>query len=237
MLRKYLKNIRFYILLSSVLITLGTLFIIQLVTKGSPQSIIYSTQTFALLAMFYLYITLLAGPLTYSFPRIPFKNQYLKARRALGVSAFLFASLHAQSGFFNLLGGFSALPFLTGTYLFAVLLGSFSLTIIFFMAATSFDKVIRKMSFKKWKILHRLIYLASFMILIHALILGSHFSSYSQIVPRITFVLGFALLFLEAVRFDNFLKEKFNFTIRFGITLTLTIAIFLYLALIIFFSK
>lgn len=74
------------------------------------------------------------------------------------------------------------------------------------------------MKFKNWKLLHRLIYLAGFMILVHALMLGSDFISLNTVIPQISFMLLFFLLFLEAKRFDFFLRKKFANLPAFGFT-------------------
>lgn len=83
-------NIRFYVLFFSILLSVVTYFYVISTTPESSLQVIKITQIYALVAITYLYITLLATPLTKIFTSLPFRGQYIKARRALGVSAFYF---------------------------------------------------------------------------------------------------------------------------------------------------
>jgi len=185
--------------------------------------IIRLTQVYALTAVTLLYIVLLAGPFCYTFQQLPFRGKYLKARRALGVSTFYFGLLHASLAFFGQLGGFEGLGFLNGTYLLAISLSFTALCILALMATTSFDYMIAKLTFKKWKLLHRFVYLAGIFILIHALMLGTHFQDLSGAIPQIFFIALAFLLILEGRRIDAFIEKKFIEIPKFGfITLLIT---------------
>jgi len=198
---KYLfKNVRFYVLLFSIGLSIFIYF--------SSWNVTQLTQTYALIAATFLYLTLLAGPLCYQFKFLPFKGQYIKARRALGVSAFYFGLLHACFGYFGELGGFPGLLMLPGKYLIAITLSFTSLIILTLMAATAFDFMIERMGFKNWKFLHRFVYLVGVFILIHALLIGSHFQDLSETVPKIAAVAIAFLLFLEVPRVINFLFPR-----------------------------
>lgn len=217
------KNNRFYILVFS----LGLSVVIYFLINKSTQIVQVSqlTQTYALIALAYLYITLLIGPLVYQFKFIPFRGKLVNARRALGVSAFYFALLHALLGFFGELGGFSGLPFLDGKFLLAIFLSFIALIILALLAATSIDWVIEKITFDRWKFLQRFVYLASVFILIHALLLGSHFSDISGLVPSISFFALMFLLFLEARRIDFYLQNKFSIPAKYKFVTSLIIVI------------
>ena len=203
-------NIRFYVLCFSILFSFAVYLIIISLYPLEQLQIIRLTQIYALTAVIYLYLALLAGPFCYMFGWFPFKAQYLKSRRALGVSAFYFAFLHTCLAFFGQLGGFEGLGFLSGKYLIAISLSVTALTILLFMAITSFDKVINWMKFKRWKLLHRLVYLAGILILIHALMLGTHFQNLWEFIPQAFFTALVFLLFLEIVRIDAFFKKRFK---------------------------
>lgn len=203
------SNIRFYVLIVSFLLSLNVYFLVQLTVPSSTIQIIRLTQIYALLSVLYLYLTLLAGPLCFTFRALPFRGKYLKSRRALGVSAFYFALLHALLAFFGQLGGFAGLGFLSNTYLVAISISFASLLVLSALAFTSFDKVIAKLTFPRWKMLHRLVYAASIGILVHAVMLGTHFQDLSAVIPQLLIAaLGF-LLFLELLRIDNLLHKKF----------------------------
>lgn len=234
MISRLFNNIRFYVLLISVLIAVYIFIWADLTTNSETGRVIRLTQTYALIAITYLYLALLASPLTKFFKFLPYRGQYIKARRAIGVSAFFFGLIHAYFAFFGELSGFAGLPFLTDKYLIAVSLSATALTILLLMASTSFDFVISKLTHKRWKMLHRLVYLAGILLIIHALMLGSHFQDLSGIIPQVFFTALIFLLILESLRLDEYLAQKFPSLPRFGLAMILSAfliggAIFYYL--------
>ena len=166
------------------------------------------SEVFALMSFALLYFALLASPFCEAFPQFRFRSVYLTARRALGVSAFFFGLLHASVSFFRLLGGFAGLAYLSTQYRTAMTLGFLALCILGALAATSFNTAARLMG-KKWKWLHRLVYLAGVLIMIHALLLGSHFSDFSAAIPQTFFVALAVLTLLEARRADRALARVY----------------------------
>lgn len=214
-------NIRFYILCCSLLLSAG-IYVGITSSFNEALAIIRLTQIYALLALLYLYVTLLYSPLIATFPKLPYKEIYKKSLRAFGVSTFYFASLHVYFAFFKQLGGFEGLWFLSDNYLFSVSLGFVSLLILFLLTITSFDFMIKKMTFQKWKLLHRLVYLAGILILVHAFLLGTHFQKMNDLLPLIIFISCGFLFLLEANRFDLFLQKNRLFTKRMGVSVTVT---------------
>lgn len=202
-----LKRIRGAILFTSIIFSVGVFFLIKkMIPDGSTQIIKYN-EVLGLTSAFTLYLTLLISPLFYAFPALPLKVIAVKARRALGVSAFYFAFLHGTSTFFFQLQGFEGVGFLSNRYLFALGISEISLGILFILTLTSFDSVIHKLGKKKWKFIHRFIYIASGLILLHVLLLGTHFSSLKGTIPRISFTALIFLCILEAERCDGFLEK------------------------------
>ena len=57
-------------------------------------NVVRLTQTYALLAVTYLWVTMMVTPVTRFFPKLPHRGQLVKMRRALGLSAWVFALLH-----------------------------------------------------------------------------------------------------------------------------------------------
>lgn len=220
-----LRNIRFYVLLGSVLFSIGVYQWGVTTFKSPLTQNIRIEQVFALSAITLLYVTLLASPLFFTFPSFPYRNEYDKARRAIGVSAFYFGLLHTILTFFGQLGGFAGLSYLSDKYIIAITLSVTALIILFLMSATSIDFVIKKMSYPKWKFLHRFVYIAGILILIHSLMLGTHFIDLSATIPQILFVAVAILLGLEALRFDSYLQSKFSFVPHFGATFTIVIGL------------
>jgi DMSO/TMAO reductase YedYZ heme-binding membrane subunit len=215
-IKSLFNNIRFYVLAGSIVFSLFVYLYIITVIPLEQLQIIRLTQVYALSSLAFLYLALLAGPFCYTFKRFAYRGPYLKARRAIGVSAFYFALLHSSFAFFGQLGGFEGLGFLSNKYLLAISLSFTALIILFLMAATSFDFIIAKITFPRWKMLHRLVYLAGIFILIHALMLGTHFEDLFGFVPQLVFVGLMFLLTLEALRIDTWARERFESYPNFG---------------------
>ena len=93
-------------------------------------------------------------------------REILPRRRALGMYAFLYASLHFLT-FTGLDYGFNLAQILdlvaTKPY---ILLGSLAFSLLLPLAVTSFDYFIRRMK-KNWKRLHWLVYPAGLIVIVH----------------------------------------------------------------------
>lgn len=232
-MKNFLYNIRFYVLCTSVLVSLIIYILVsQMIAPGYPQ-VVALEEWYGFLSLLFLYVTLLAGPFCYTFHKFLYRKQYLNARRALGVSAFYFAYLHTSISLFGQLGGFSGLGFLDTSILYAVILGAIALFIMLLLTITSFDFAVDKLTFPKWKLLHRFVYLAGILILLHVALIGNHFSNLSGIIPQITFIALAFLLLLEAPRFDKFLKKFIHIpTLSFSTAITVIILVVLYFVVI-----
>ncbi len=220
------RKIRLVILLFSILLS-GSIYLFVNANYSHNLITIRLTQYYALLSLLFIYLALLATPLFTVFPNLPFRPTYILARKSLGISAFWFALLHSNIAFFLQLQGFNGLGFLSNKYLIAIGISSAALIILTVMAVTSLDRIIVKLGNKKWKMIHRFIYLAGMLILIHALMLGTHFSDLSQLIPQLTIAFVSLLLLLEAVRFDIYLNQKFPHTSlpKFGLSFIIIVII------------
>ncbi len=221
------SNIRFYILIFTISLSVGVYFWVKITIPDGNLQIIRLTQIYALTAVTYLYIALVASPVTRFFTFLPFRGQYIRARRAIGVSAFYFGLLHGTLAFFGELGGLEGLGFLDSRYILAISLSFTALVILSLMASTSFEFMIKKLGYSRWKMLHRFVYLAAVLIIIHALMLGSHFQDLSGIIPQIMFIAVGILLVLESIRFDNYLQKSWSFIPRFGVSLIIVTSVIL----------
>ena len=231
-----IRRIRTIVLTSSFIIAIAVfLYIRSIFPEGTLQTI-KLTQAYAFLAVIYLYISILASPLYIVFPTFPFRGLYIKARRAIGVSAFLFALLHAYNAFFGQLQGFAGLQFLSFSYLFPIFLGATSLLILFLMTLSSTNYAVVKLG-KYWKRLHRFVYVVGLLTVIHALLLGTHFANLSTLIPEIFFIMLAILLLLEAIRIDRYLRQKFISMPQFGISLLIVIGLIVFGFLSIFFPN
>lgn len=212
-----LANNRFWLLCGSVVLAIMTVVSVWTLLPAGDLRLIRTQQAYGFFSLIFLYFALLAAPLTKLFPNMRGKSGYLHLRRAIGVGAFFFALLHALVAFFGQLDGFGGLGFLSVRYNIALLLGFAALIVLTAMAVTSFDKVINKMGFPRWKRLHRLIYITGLAILVHVVMLGTHYAYGSNTIARITLVAVLILFMLEAVRMDRWLKQRFTVLQHFGI--------------------
>jgi DMSO/TMAO reductase YedYZ heme-binding membrane subunit len=201
------SNSRFWILTGGITVSFLVAGVIQLyIPPGSDQSIRIE-QTFAFISLGLLYIALLASPLLKVFSNIPFKKAYTHARRPIGVLAFYYAFLHAYITFFNQLGGVRGIAYYNGQYELSIFVGLIGLAILCVLTLTSMDWVIRKMTFKNWKRLQRLIYIACVGILLHVIIIGTHYTVFT-ITALITYSAVALLLILEVLRIRMAVIEK-----------------------------
>ena len=94
-------------------------------------------------------------------------NPIVKQRRSLGLYAFMFAAIHLLT-FIGLDYGFDFR--LLWNEVFSqkryALVGSLAFIILLALAATSFKRSMKRLG-KKWKQLHRLVYLAGILVVIH----------------------------------------------------------------------
>lgn len=206
-MHKLLRNVRFWVLVFSVFLSVGYWWGVRQDNPDITAQILRLTQFYGLTAMAYLYTALLIGPAVYSFSWLPWRGGIYRARRAIGVSVVYFGWLHSSLAFFKQLGGFAGLPLLSARYLTAIILSFTALMILTLMASTSFDAMVARLTFRRWKLLHRFIYLAGFLILAHSLLVGTHFRDLTQPLPRVAYSLLLFLLILQARRFDSYLAS------------------------------
>lgn len=201
-------NSRFWILVIAVVASVNIAGFIQFYVPEGSLQIIRIEQWCGFISIALLYIAIVASPLTKVFPKLPGKEQYLHARRAIGVSAFYYAALHVYITFFLQLGGFAGLGYLNATYTWSLGFGIFALAVLFVMAATSLDWVVDHMGFKRWKLLHRLVYFASLAVLLHLLLIGPHYDNGLTIAGAITYGAAAFLIVLEILRIRLTLQTR-----------------------------
>jgi DMSO/TMAO reductase YedYZ heme-binding membrane subunit len=137
-------------------------------------------------------LALLIGPSYKLFPKLPGGAAMRDARRLFGVSGAWFAMLHAILAYISQARGSGAAPqtLLINT---PMLLGIASLVILLALAFTSFDRAFKGMGIW-WFRLHRLIYTAGFVALIHAFMVGAHASDIGPLMVLCSAVLLLLIL-------------------------------------------
>lgn len=196
-------------LASAVILSLFAAAWLRLKIPGDQLYYIRLEQVFGFLSVVYLYVAVIASPLSKVVGEKRSAMRYLLfARRAIGVSAAYFAALHALIALLAQIGGFSELGLLPERFVWSLAFGAFSLVVLLIMAATSFDKVIAFMTPPRWKLLHRLIYAGGILIILHVWMIGTH-----VVYPwvKISGLVALAIFFgLESWRITNNLAKRFQ---------------------------
>jgi DMSO/TMAO reductase YedYZ heme-binding membrane subunit len=202
------SNSRFYILVSSI--SLGIIIASGLRTTIASDQLylIRLQQVYGTLSLVYWYVALLISPLRSVYGKLPAVERMVFMRRAIGVAAAGFALAHSVIALYGQLGGLGGIALLPPVFLEALVLGGFSLIVLLLMAATSFDVVVRWMTYKRWKWLHRLGYAAGITVLLHAWIIGSHVQY--LYIKAITGICLALLFYLESVRLTRQLARRYN---------------------------
>lgn len=206
-LRTLHHNPRFYILASSILLSV---FIASWLRISIPSDQLFGIrlqQILGLLAIMYWYVALLISPLQKRFATTSLMPYLIFSRRAIGVSAAYFALLHMLIALFGQIGGLAGVTLLPPRFLIAITLGFTALLILLAMAATSFDKAISFMTFPRWKFLHRFGYLAGILAMLHIWMIGTHMGY--PTLQLVAFVLLTTLFWLESSRLARFIVKKY----------------------------
>ncbi|MES2876661.1 MAG: ferric reductase-like transmembrane domain-containing protein [Patescibacteria group bacterium] len=200
-----LSNSRFYVLVSTVLLSIIVVAFFRLTISSDQLFYIRTQQFYGLLCIFYWYTALIISPIGYVIGKQRTKHIEF-ARRAIGVSAAYFAVLHAAVALWGQLGGFRGVGGLSPLFQWSLLAGLFGVVVLLLMAATSFDGVIKFMTFRRWKWLHRLVYVGGILAVLHIWSLGTHVG-YGGI-QLVAFVALVVLSGLEMFRLVTILARK-----------------------------
>jgi glycine/D-amino acid oxidase-like deaminating enzyme/nitrite reductase/ring-hydroxylating ferredoxin subunit/DMSO/TMAO reductase YedYZ heme-binding membrane subunit len=119
--------------------------------------------------------TLIAAALFTSavFRGYPTLAKHWRLRRYLGVSGFIFITLHVLSvEHFLFQYNIAATYYSLNPIVNPIIFGTGAYVILFLMASTSTDWAVQKLSPKRWKILHRFVYLAEIGAIFHFLFIN-----------------------------------------------------------------
>ncbi|MFA6214441.1 MAG: ferric reductase-like transmembrane domain-containing protein [Candidatus Micrarchaeia archaeon] len=168
-----------------------------------------ASSAFGFLAFSFISLALAASPIRALFPAWRYNAAYYMARRALGVSGFVFAFLHYAAHpilYFN--GDFAFFLSATGDYALWVWAGVAALAALFLLAATSTDWAVGKMG-RRWFALQKLVYLAYPLIIAHAYSIGANFSGRGMNLFSGAFLaIAAATVLLEAARAYAVFRKK-----------------------------
>lgn len=170
---RLLNNSRFYVLISAFLLSAAIFAWLRLQIPSDRLFLIRSQQIFGLLCVTYWYVALAISPIGYVIGKHRTKHIEF-ARRGIGVSAFYFGVLHGSIALWGQLGGVGQIQYLPSLFRWSLLCGAIAFCVLLILAATSLDKVIDFMTFKRWKLLHRLIYIGGILAVLHVWTIGTH---------------------------------------------------------------
>lgn len=203
---RLLYNSRFYILVFSVLLSIAVVAWLRLHILSDQLLYIRTQQVFGLLCVCYWYVALVISPIGYVIGKQRTKHLEF-ARRAIGVSAAYFALLHTIVAIWGQLGGIGQIAYLPSLFKWSLLGGFIALLILFIMAATSFDKIVKLMTFRYWKWLHRLVYFGGILAVLHIWSIGTHVAySYVQFIALFALII---LSGLETFRVVKLVAKKY----------------------------
>ncbi|MBF0278277.1 MAG: ferric reductase-like transmembrane domain-containing protein [SAR324 cluster bacterium] len=111
-----------------------------------------------------LLIVLWISPLKAVFPQLNLLKILIRHRRWIGVACFVYGVFHFA---IYLLDSGSLEIMLENFTRYFIISGSLAFLILFALALTSSNGMIKKLGGKKWKNLHRLIYIATFLVFLH----------------------------------------------------------------------
>jgi DMSO/TMAO reductase YedYZ heme-binding membrane subunit len=230
-LRNLVNNSRFYLLGLALLASIAIACGLRLTVESTQLWYIRTEQVYGFVALGAVYAALILTPISKLVGKRPIMRLLLFSRRAIGVSAFYFAVLHGGFALYGQLGGWAAISVLPERFIIAFGLGAGALLVLFMLAATSFDRIIVAMTFRRWKWLHRLVYIAGILLILHVWMIGTHTAE--PLIMAILFGLLVVFFGLEswrmaqvfAARFKEFQSKDYLMIMFVGMWLSLTVAL------------
>ncbi|MEO8499979.1 MAG: ferric reductase-like transmembrane domain-containing protein, partial [Vicinamibacteria bacterium] len=158
----HLRHVRAIMYVAFTLSAIGVAVVCAMDDPKTPW--VGARQLFGLWALGLLITAMLIGPLTSVLRPFPLRAHLVLGRRAIGVSCFFFALLHALS-YTGTLIGLGGLDLLVSEamaegwlWITGLVIGAILLTTLAALAVTSFDRMVTKVGPKRWKTLHQATY-------------------------------------------------------------------------------
>ena len=166
------------------------------------------SDAFGYLSFSFISLALAVSPIRALFPAWRYNASLYMARRALGVSSFVFAALHYAMNPMLFYRGSLDMFLANSGYGIWVWAGIAAIAVLFLLAATSMDYAVRKLG-RRWFTLQKLVYLAYPLIIAHAYTIGIDFIGGQLDIYSGSFLLiAAATVLLEAARIYVSLAKK-----------------------------
>ena len=144
--------------------------------KNATEAWVGARELYGLWGLALLIGAMVPGPLAFVIPWLPLKGHLMLGRRALGVSAFVLATIHVATYLGPVLNRNWHELFSPGKLWVAGLLLGIPLYLdMAILAFTSQDAAVRRLGPQQWKKWHRTVYLLLPLALVHATFLGADF--------------------------------------------------------------
>jgi DMSO/TMAO reductase YedYZ heme-binding membrane subunit len=172
----HIRNVR-TLIYAAVALTIVSIGLYSfLMSPDAVQAWVSAREFYGLGALTLLLASMLIGPLIFVLPWLPMRAHLALGRRALGVSAFSLAVVHAVSYLGPTIDWNWRTLYTPGTlWMAGLLLGIPLIATMGTLAFTSRDQVVRRLGPKRWKKLHKAVYLLLPGTLLHAIFLGADF--------------------------------------------------------------
>jgi DMSO/TMAO reductase YedYZ heme-binding membrane subunit len=197
------KGVRLYIGFAVVLVTIEIWWWASASYSGSSLFATRLEEAYAWLSLSMLAVAVSIGPAHSIWPRLYGKKIMYDARRLIGVGAAWFASLHITIAYVALFKAANPLN-LPKSYQQSFALGLLAMIILLAMAFTSFDRAFKDLGIW-WFRVHRFVYMALLLALLHAFVVGVHATQWPVLIiltAAALFILGMHvyLAFIRAPR-------------------------------------
>jgi methionine sulfoxide reductase heme-binding subunit len=206
-------------------VVLGIAYILLANSIKTTSTIWVLTRSFGLIAYFLLFLLVLIGELKMLGKPVGFKYHC-----SIGVLTFYLAMLHGISALFDKFKWGKTLSFIdylgfnfSSGWMTLLSLGTLAFYLIILVSITSSSKMIRALSFKKWKLIHYLSYAAVLIVFIHSIMLGTdlkHSDLATLLFPLVVFNFStVTALFITRLMRKVFVKSPDPFTLLVAIML------------------
>ncbi len=189
-------GIRLYLTIGVALLTVETLWWAHAMYGATNLYVERTEEVYAWISVGCLALAILIGPAYKLLPRLPAQAIMRDARRIIGLSAAWFGTLHVVIVYFDLFKHVNPLR-LAGNYRWSFLLGTIALAALLIMASISTDAAMKRLGVW-WFRLQRLAYVAGVLVVIHAILVGTHAKNADAAFVLVNAALAVALIHFVA---------------------------------------
>ena len=197
---RLIKNYRILIIYIILLAPIPVYFYLGLMNNLGPDPVKFLEHKYGELALIFLILTLSVTPLLKIF-----KVNLIKYRRCFGLVTFYYVISHILIYLIFDIGLSLDLLVSDLKKRYFIIAGFFSFLLLVPLAVTSSDKAIRRLSPKSWKRLHRLVFIALLLSIIHFILLSKTWT-----IELLAYTLTAIIILLLRIKFNKYRLIFFN---------------------------